>query len=118
MSLTINAKTYSADSFEKDQVVYKGPAHTSSIKDLMSLSRVEPKPTPSFSGVARAQAKLTRTHALTGVLTPAHDSISVLQHSVPVGASGADIDAICNDLGAFVASASYKDLLKKQLINQ
>jgi hypothetical protein len=34
-----------------------------------------------------------------------------------VGAASADIDTMLNDMGAFLASATYKDIVKKSAIN-
>lgn len=117
MSLSINAKTYTADKILGDSVTYAGPNNTLSVKDQAKLSRVPAKPTTLFSGVARVDAKLTRTLTLTGALTPSHDLIAQVPISVPVGAASADIDTALNDLGAFVASATFKDFVKKQAIN-
>lgn len=117
MSLTVNAGTYTADSFGASAIGYVGPAKTSSVKDDLILRRTAPKPTSTFSGVAREQAKLTRTKALTGALTPSGELIADLQFSLPVGTADTDIDALCADLGAFVASASFKTFLKTQKIS-
>ncbi len=117
MSLTVNAKTYTADSFQKDAVTYAGPLQTITIRDNIKISRVAPKPTSEISGVGRANTKLTRTLALTGALTTAHDAILDINVSVPVGYTAADVDAMLNDMGSFVASATYKDIVKKQLIS-
>jgi hypothetical protein len=116
MSLTVNAKTYVTDGTTKDAVSYAGPLNTLSVKDIVRLARTAPKPTSTFSGVARSQAKLTRTLPLTAALTPTADAILDIQAQVPVGAVAADIDTICNDMGAYVASASFKSLLKNLLI--
>lgn len=117
MSLSINAKTYSANSVGPNLVGYAGPNHTSSVKDAFSLGRTDAKPTATFSGMVRSEGKLTRTLTLTGALTPTGESITKFQVAVPVGAASADIDAILNDLGAFIASATYKDVVKKSAIN-
>jgi hypothetical protein len=117
MSLTVNASTYSADSFKENEVQYAGPANTVSIKDKMSLKRTAPKPTSVFSGVGRTEAKLTRTKSLTGALTSSADLLAAVNFTVPVGAAAADIDALCNDMGAFVSSASFKLHVKNQQVN-
>lgn len=117
MSLTVSAKTYTADLFAATAVGYIGPAHTVSVKDDVKLSRVAPKPTTTFSGVGRTSAKLTRTLTLTGALTPTWDGILDIQVSVPVGAAGADVDSMLNDFGAFLASASFKLHVKGQQIS-
>lgn len=117
MTLTVNAKTFTADSFQKDSVGYTGPAHTLTSKDYVRLSRVAAKPTATLSGVARTEAKLTRTLALTGALTSSHDAILAIPISIPVGAASADIDAMLNDMGALLSSAAFKTHVKQQLIN-
>jgi hypothetical protein len=117
MSLSINTKTYSADSFSTNQIGYAGPNQTSSVKDKFVLGRTTAKPTATFSGVVRSDGKLTRTLTLTGALTPSADAIAEFKTSIPVGAASADIDAILNDLGAFIASATYKDIVKKSMVN-
>lgn len=117
MSLSVNTKTYSLDSSAPNLVKYAGPNHTSSVKDLIALGRTVAKPTATFSGVVRSDGKLTRTLTLTGALSPTGDAILEVKTSVPVGAAAADIDAILNDFGAFLASATYKDIVKKSAIN-
>lgn len=117
MSLTVNAKSYTADSYGNNVVGYVGPSHTVSVKDDLRVSRVLPKPTSVFSGVARQSFKLTRTHTLTGALSTSADSISEFSTSLPVGTPAADIDTICADLGAFIASAAFKTMLKNQVIS-
>lgn len=112
MSLTINAKTYAADSYAVDKVVYNGPNQTATVKDSTSLSRQRPKATSAFSGLSRTQAKLTRTLTLTGALTSVGDLILSIDVAVPVGAASADIDAALNDMGAFLASATFKSHVK------
>lgn len=110
--LTINAKTFTADSFGANAVGYLGPAHTLSVKDDVRLARTAPKPTTVFSGVGRTTSKLSRTLTLTGALTTTGDAILEINVSVPVGAASGDIDSILNDMGSFLASASYKTHVK------
>ena len=117
MSLTINAKTFTPDSFNKDSVSYIGSGKTLSIKDDAKLSRVAPKPTVSFSGVGRTEAKLTRTFTLTSALTPTWDGICKIEVSIPVGTAGADVDTMLNDMGAFLASADFKTHVKSQKVS-
>ena len=117
MSLTFNTKTYSADAVGVNQVGYAGPAQTASVKDKLSIGRTAAKATSAFSGVTRTDSKLTRTLTLTGALTPSADLIIEIKTSVPVGAAAADIDSAINDLAAYMATASYKDVVKKLSIN-
>lgn len=116
MSLTFNTKTYTADSYGTNAMGYVGPLKTVSVRDDLSLKRTAPKGTPVFSGVGRSQAKNTRTLALTGALTPTGEAILSIDVSVPVGAASADVDAMLNDLGAFLSSATFKSLVNKQTI--
>lgn len=117
MPLTVNAKTYTADSFAAGSVSYNGPAKTSSVKDNILLRRTDPKPTATDSGVAHTLCKLTRTNTLTGAKTPTWDMIVKIEVSVPVGSASADIDAALNDLGAFLGSATFKTHVKEPRVN-
>lgn len=117
MSLSVNAKTYNSDRVSPDSVVYNGPARTLSVVDDLAMRRTYPKPTSAFSGVSKASCKLTRTLTLTGALTTTGNAILEINVSVPVGAASADIDTLLNDMGAFLASASYKAHVKTPQIN-
>jgi hypothetical protein len=117
MSLTFNSKTYSADSFRQDAVGYIGAAKTVSTKDDLVLRRIPPKPTSVFSGVGHTEVKLTRTHTLTGALTPTWDAILDISVRVPVGMASADIDALLNDCGAFLSGADFKTHVKSQKVS-
>jgi hypothetical protein len=117
MSLTVNAKTYTADSFEKNQVSYNGANKTVSVKDDMKLSRLAPKPTTSFSGLSRTEAKLTRTLALTSALTPTGDGSVTVSIAVPVGYASADVDALLNDIGTWLTTAAAKTFAKTPQIS-
>lgn len=116
MSLTVNAGTYTGDSYTANAIGYIGAAKTVSVKDDVKLSRTAPKPTATFSGVGRTSAKLTRTLTLTGALTPTGDAIVEIQVSVPVGYTAANVDTLLNDMGAFLSSASFKTHVKSQQI--
>lgn len=118
MSLTVNSKPYTADSFGVNAVGYVGPDNTVSVKDTIRLSRTAPKPVTTSSGVARAEAALTRTLTLTGALEPTRDANLRVNATIPVGASDADIDDLSDDIGAWVASAAFKNLMKKAAISQ
>jgi hypothetical protein len=118
MALTVNAKTYTADSFGLNAVGYVGPANTVTTKDTIRLSRVAQKPVSTSSGVARAGVNLTRTLTLTGAIEPSRDSSFSLNVTIPIGAAAADLDAISNDMGAWIATTAFKNLLKNALISQ
>lgn len=116
MSLTINAKTYTADSFQQNSVGYIGTLKTVSTKDDVRLSRTSPKATDVFSGLGRTSAKMTRTLALTGAKTTSSDAICTIDVAIPVGFTAADVDALLNDMGSFLASASFKAHVKSQQV--
>lgn len=116
MALTINAKTYNADGYRDNSAAYIGSGKTVSVKDDVRLARTAPKPTSTFSGVGRTEAKMTRTLTLTGALTPTGDAVCAIQVSVPVGYASADVDTLLNDMGAFLASASFKTHVKSQQV--
>lgn len=117
MSLVFNTKTYTGDKFGVDAVGYNGAAKTLSIKDDLLMSRTAAKPTTTFSGVARTQAKMSRTLTLTGSLTPSGEAILAINVSIPVGAASADIDALLNDMGALLSHADFKTHVKTQKIS-
>jgi len=117
LSLTFNAKTYAPDSYGSNAVGYIGATKTVSIKDDFVLRRTAPSPVSNFSGVAKASAKMTRTLTLTNALTPSGDGIVEIKFSIPVGAASADVDALLNDTGAYLSSASAKLLAKNQQVS-
>jgi len=116
MTMTVNAKTYTGNGYGANAVTYLGPAHTVSLADDIRLGFTLPKPTTSFSGVGRSSAKLTRTLTLTGALTTTGNAILDISVSIPVGAAGADIDSLMNDMGSFLSNATAKTFVKNQQI--
>lgn len=117
MALTVNAKAYTADGFDKDSVRFQGPANTTSVKDRLVQRKSDPKPTALYSGNARYNVKLTRTHTLTGAKTPTGDGFANLDFQLPVGIASGDVDSYCADLGAYIASAGFKAALKAGQVN-
>lgn len=112
MALTVNAKTYTADGWDTNQVRYQGPNHTASSQDRLTQSKTDPKPSDTFSGMSRYKVKLTRNHTLTGAKTITGVGSANLDFALPVGISDADRDAYCADLGAYIATAGFKAMLK------
>lgn len=116
MTITVNTKAYSFDSTQTpDRNRYTGPAHTFSVKDLLDLARVQPKPNGDFAGVARASAKFTRTVTLPGSTTGT--AIVEVTASLPVGMAEADVDSIRDDMGDLLLLTAGDDLFFKQDIN-
>lgn len=117
MALTVNAKTYTADGWDNNSVRFQGPAHTLSVKDRLIQKKTDPKPTDLFSGVSRFMVKIARTHTLTGAKTAVADGSVQTDFTLPVGMASADVDAYCNDLGAYFASAGFKAAVKSLQTN-
>jgi len=118
MTLTINAKTFTADAATSaNSIPYVGPAQTILSKDRMELGRTPPKANAAYSGNARSRAKFSRTHTLTGAKTTSGDAIFDVTSSIPVGTSDAAIDTLCDDAASLIGSASFKTSLKSQKIN-
>lgn len=117
MSLTANAKVYTADSFATNSVGYTGVNKTTSVKDDVVMARSPARATDTWSGLARGECKFVRTVTLTGAKTPTGDlRIRVLVDN-PVGSAAADVDALCADVGAFIASADFKTHAKTGKVN-
>lgn len=117
MTITVNTKAFNLDSFaSKDKVVYQGPGHTVNVKDVLSLARVAPKPTATFAGVARAEAKFARTLTLADGTKA--EAIGTASFSIPVGAAQADVNALADDLGDLLISQNGLDLVWKSDVNQ
>lgn len=116
MSLVFNTKTYTADSYAVNSVGYIGAAKTSSVRDDLLMSRSMPKPTATFSGLSRTEAKLTRTLDLTAAKTATGEAKVRVLVDVPVGYASADVDTLLNDAGALVSGADFKNHVKKQQV--
>lgn len=118
MTITINTKAYNQDAATSaNSIPYNGPAATLAIKDRLELARTAAKGNSSYSGNARSRAKLTRTTTLTGAKTTSGDMIFDMGTSVPIGSADAAIDTACDDAAAFIGSAVFKDLVKKQRLS-
>lgn len=112
MSLTVNAKIYTVDSITGHTFGFQGPANTTLVKDRLVQRAFPAKPTALFSGNTRFAIGVYRSHTLTGAKTAAADGSAKVEFTLPVGISSADVDAYCNDLGAYIASAGFKSNLK------
>jgi len=117
MSIIFNTKTFIGDSFAVNSIGYVGALKTASVKDDLLLSRSQPKPTDTFSGLSRTEAKLTRTLTLTGAKTLAGEAKVRILVDVPVGYASGDVDTLLNDTGALLSGADFKNHVKSQKIN-
>lgn len=119
MAIVVNTKSYVRDvNASANSVPYIGPANTVSIKDQISASRISPKATSTFSGMARSELKLTRTATLTNAKTSIGDAIGKININFPVGMTTADMDSFLTDFASFAASAEFKTLAKTHVFAQ
>lgn len=114
MSITINTKAYTANKYNGNSVGYFGPNNSALSQDKVFMSATDTKGNAAYSGDIRATVRFFRTVALTGALTPAGEAYVDVPVKIPKGAAGADIDALLNDVGAFLSSADGKTFVKSQ----
>jgi hypothetical protein len=116
--MLLNTRTYNTDRVQPDSVSYAGPANSLTTKDTLEFKRVYPKPVTGFAGVARPQAKLTKTVTVTnGSVSESHDAIITISGSLPVGMAAADVDGLLADMASLLGSADGKSLFKALDIN-
>jgi hypothetical protein len=114
--MLINTRTYNVDRVQPDAVQYTGPANTITLKDRFEMKRAYPKASGTYLGVAKPQAKLTKTVTVNAVTGAVADRILNIGGSVPVGTSDADI-AMLADGAAFLASSEALALFKALDVN-
>ena len=118
MALTVNAKTYSNDVPRgSDSYRYLGTAHTASKADYIDLYRTSAPEGDEGKVKSKGRAKLTRG-VTNGTSQLATDLIFDCNCMVPTGTASAEIDSALNDLGAWIASAAFKSVVKNGTINQ
>jgi hypothetical protein len=117
MSLTVNAKTYANDvSRGPDSYRYNGPAHSFDSPDVADLWRKSPIKTATSNGKGRAIFKITR--GCTDGSTYVGDAILKVETSLPADAATAELQAVIDDVAAWLATSAADDLLINQKINQ
>lgn len=119
MAITLNTLAYNQDSFvSNNKVLYTGPSHSFSVKDVISLGRTAAKPTATFAGVARSETKRTKTVVLNGDASTTGEAIVTLTTSFPVGMAEADADSLVNDVCDFGLATEGNALYWDHDINQ
>jgi hypothetical protein len=109
MSITLNTVVFNQDTFVSgDKVLYTSANNTFSSKDRLTLARTAPKASTSFAGVARAEAKRTKTVTLADGSQA--DAIVTFSVSFPVGMAKVTADALRDDIGDFAISAAAETL--------
>lgn len=115
MSITLNTRAYSQDSFRAaDKVRYTGPDNTFAVKDILDLGRGDPKPNGSYRGNARVEVKRTKTVVVDTVSGATADAILTVSASLPVGMSETDVDDLRDMVGDFLVSTEGNDLFWKR----
>lgn len=110
MPLTINTRSYTIDdASSKNSVIYRDPQATAAQPSIAKLGRIEAKRTPTFNGVTKAEAKVSKTPLISDVPVPA---LLRAEGSVPVGMDDVELDLLIADFRSLVASAAFVDLVK------
>lgn len=110
MSLTINTKTFSLDAhLSPDGARYAGPNQSYSGRDHLDLKRTFPKPTDTFAGNARAQAKFSRT--LTDGTDPVGEAVVDIRVQLPAAGAAAEVTALVADVASYVGGADFLSLV-------
>jgi hypothetical protein len=114
MTITVNTKAYNEDAAtSKNSVPYMGPAQSVSVRDQIILARTPPEPNKTYSGTARASARLVRTLTLTGAVTPTGLGTVETICNFPVGSSLADQQAMILDHRTGLGQQWFEDLAVK-----
>lgn len=109
---TINTKSYTEQRTLPDTVVYSGPNHTLSIKDLLELKRVNPKPSKNSPGVARPNATIRWSYVDANTGETKEANIAIIG-SLPVGVDLSVVSTKLTDLTTFATSADGLALFQK-----
>lgn len=116
MSITLNTVVYANDvALSPNKYQYLSPSHDHDSKDMLVLSRTAAKPTATFAGVTRSEAKRTKTVTLADSTTA--EAIVTISCSFPVGMAKADADALRDDIGDLAIATEGDELMWKHIIN-
>jgi len=118
MALTVNAKTYNNDTSRSPDIYrYLGPSHDSDTNDMIDLYRYPPPSGAVGSVKSKSRIKLTRS-CTDGTDQLSTDAIVDIVVSVPTGTATAEVAALVDDLGAWLATTAADDLVQSRIINQ
>lgn len=117
MSLTVNAKSYTNDVAQsRDSYRYLGPSHDFTTEDRIDFWRKAPIVTVSSNGKGRAIVKLTRT--VTDGTDPVGEAILKIESSFPADGATAELQALLNDLGAWLDGTESTEIFLNHNLNQ
>lgn len=111
MPLTINTRTYTADTQANNAWIYRDSASTAAHPSGLKLGRTPPKAVAGFAGQSKSECKFTKTMAIGVAATPL-PAIIRAESSIPVGMVDADLDILIADFRSYVASTAFADLVK------
>lgn len=118
MSLTVNAKSYTNDNSRGNDIYrYLGPNHDSDTNDMIDLYRYTAPQGEVGSVKSKARFKLTRS-VTDGTDQLSTDAIVDVVFSVPTGTVLAEVQALMDDLGAWLGTTAADDLVVSHRINQ
>lgn len=99
---------------QPNRSTYVAGDHTPALNHSLSLSRVFPKPTKDFAGVARTRVKVTK-----GILLANGQTVPVIasiEYDIPVGVAEADYDKVIEELKLLAAHSFVETLTDIQEI--
>lgn len=100
--------TFTRYSEELNKSTYVAGDHTLALNHTLALSRVFPKPTKDYAGVARTRFKVTK-----GILLASGQTVPLIasvEYDIPVGVAEADYDKVIEEL-KLLAAASFVETL-------
>lgn len=116
MAITLNTVSFNQDSYvSPNKAQYVSTNHTFSSKDILTLSRAAPKANGAFAGMAKSEAKRTKTVTLADGSKA--EAIVYIGCSLPVGMAKADADSLRDDIADFGLTTSADELFWKHDIN-
>lgn len=109
MPLTINTRTYTADTPANNAWYYRDSATSAALPSVLRIARTTPKASGNFPGQAKSEVKFSKQTIVGELPLPA---IIRAESSIPVGMSDAEQDVLIADFRSFVASTAFVDLIK------
>lgn len=106
--------TFTRFTEEPNRSTYVAGDHTPANPHSLVLSRVFPKPTKDFAGVARTRFKVTKGITLSsGSVVPI---IAAVEYDIPVGVAEADYDKVIEEIKLLSAHSFIETLTDIQEI--
>lgn len=102
----------------RDRSVYIFPAHTLEKRDMLGISRILPKKSGNFRGVARAGAKITLDVEVPGVdatTSYVQPLIADVTFAIPVGTDTVTVKEVRQRIIAFLDDDTVMDRLMDKL---